>query len=534
MRSRRPLSINNSLVHGICNYSCLTCGVNKPGYRGSREFQPLEVTAALVRRVEEAARSGIRVRYLANSGDGEPTLHPEFRERMGLFGRMLAGWSVPGVPAPEVSVVTNGERLLEPGVLEAVAENALTLIVSFPTPEPGDYGRLTVGRPERGAALLGKVLPGIGEAMRLHGLGLVPRLHFHVSPPEREAVRRGFPRTVELLSREAARAGLTELSLVLFPATSNRTGLVASRGGGVDFYPDLFRAFDGRSVNGVRVRMSISYRRFFPRLREVLDLVRSFSMPCMWNAHLFVTAGGESICCNDQAMRSVQGNVLLHSIDELMVRKEAHRPDAVCAGCDQRPERMRGSLAVRLFALASRARLALAGRGRKEGAGDACETGEVASSLQAAPCRRDAPRGALPAAGSDALSEAAPRGERRPIVKNRLTRVLSRLEKEVAPPAESDGFVFAGGRYRARVANDRESREQAYRLVYRLYLEKEYVRPNASRMWVGPFDARPETVTLLVERQNPVPGSEFLVPGSTMNPGPAVRNQHKLPGSLNE
>ena len=54
--------------------------------------------------------------------------------------------------------------------------------------------------------------------------------------------------------------------------------------------------------------------------------------------------------------------------------------------------------------------------------------------------------------------------------------------------------------YVIRVANDRESREKAYRLVYRLYLEKEYARPNRSGMWLSIFDALPETTTLLAER----------------------------------
>ncbi len=360
MRSRRPLSINNSLVHGICNYNCRTCGVNKAAYRGPREFQPREVTARLIRRVEEAARAGIRVRYLANSGDGEPTLHPEFAGRMAMFGRMLDEWNAPGVGAPEVGVVTNGLRLLEPGVLEAVADNGLTLLVSFPTPDPESYGRLVMGRPGLGAALLARVLPGIERAMVMRAAGRLRALHFHVSPPDREIVRRDFPSTVECLSRMAGRAGLVAISLIIFPATSNRSGLVRNEVRGVDFCRDLFERFDGRTVNGVSVRLTASFRRFFPRIGEVADLVRSFSLPCMWNAHLFVTASGDSICCNDQAVREPMGNVLTGSIAELMRAKELRLPGGTCVACDQRPERMTGSPAVRLFALAAGARLALA------------------------------------------------------------------------------------------------------------------------------------------------------------------------------
>ncbi len=360
MRTRRPLSINNSLVHGICNFNCQTCGVNKPSYTGPREFQLRSVTEALIERVKAAGRAGIRVCYIANSGDGEPTLHPEFVQRMAMFGRMIREWDAPGAPVPEVGVVTNGLRLTEPGVLEAVAANSLTLLVSFPTSEPEAYGQLVMGRPEQGVELLSRVLPGIERAMELKAAGWLKRLYFHISPPDREVVLRDFPKTVERLTAMAGRAGLGELDLVLFPATSNRSGLVKNKVKGFSAYPDLFRAFHGKAVNGVRLNLTISYRRFFRKRSEILDLVRSFDLPCMWNAHLFITSGGDSICCNDQAVRSPQGNILRHSIAELMVRKERHRPDAVCAGCDQRPDRLTGSLFARTMGLTGRLRLALA------------------------------------------------------------------------------------------------------------------------------------------------------------------------------
>jgi len=62
------------------------------------------------------------------------------------------------------------------------------------------------------------------------------------------------------------------------------------------------------------------------------------------------------------------------------------------------------------------------------------------------------------------------------------------------------GSLFHKGQYRLRVAADLESRKKAYALVYRLYLEKGYARPDPSRMWLSAFDAIPETTTFLVER----------------------------------
>jgi hypothetical protein len=70
--------------------------------------------------------------------------------------------------------------------------------------------------------------------------------------------------------------------------------------------------------------------------------------------------------------------------------------------------------------------------------------------------------------------------------------------------AVPERFAFAGGQYTIRVANDLESRKKAYQLVYELYLEKEYAKPNAASMWLSIFDALPETTTFLVERRDGV------------------------------
>ena len=108
MRGKRPIFINNSLVHGICNYNCRLCGVNKETYQGPKEYQPREVTQKLIERCREAAREGISIRYLENSGDGESTLHPEFAARMDDFGDMIRTWDNRRIPPPNVCVVSNG------------------------------------------------------------------------------------------------------------------------------------------------------------------------------------------------------------------------------------------------------------------------------------------------------------------------------------------------------------------------------------------------------------------------------------------
>ncbi len=360
MKTRRPISINNSLAHGICNYSCRLCGINETSYNGPKEFQPDIVTKALIQRVLESAECGIHVRYIANSGDGEPTLHPLFNNRMRMFGDMLREWNISAVPPPEVSVVTNGLRLNIPGIMEPFLENSISLIISMPTVKPESYGLIMMGDSKRGEALLSRVLPGVEKAMEFRAKGLLSKLMFHISPPEIEIIRDDFPETIEYLTRLALGKGLGEIELVLFPATSNRSGLIRNTVVKVDMYKDLFRRYNGRDVNGVNIRMKLVLKRFFKNTGEIADLVRSFRFPCLWNANFFIAADGSSICCNDQSASNPLGNILYDSIDTLMQYKEQYMPGKICTGCNQSPERLKGSAEAVLFSSIVRFRMKLA------------------------------------------------------------------------------------------------------------------------------------------------------------------------------
>jgi N-acyl amino acid synthase FeeM len=96
---------------------------------------------------------------------------------------------------------------------------------------------------------------------------------------------------------------------------------------------------------------------------------------------------------------------------------------------------------------------------------------------------------------------------------NRLTQVLRTLEDTARyePVGAPAGIEFAGGSYRLRAASDLATRRAAYRLIYRLYLEKEYAAPHPSRMWLSLFDALPETTTLVVEHGEEVIGALTVV-----------------------
>lgn len=357
MKSRRPISINNSLAHGICNYHCRLCGIKKGGYDGPREFQPYIITSTLIKRIQEAAHSGINIRYIANSGDGESTLHPEFIDRMKMFGRMLKRWDVNNMAKPEVSVVTNGSRLNQVGIMEAFIENNLTMIISLPTLTPDSYGLIMANNPKRGHDLLANVLPSVGIAMLHRAKNNLSNLYFHISPPETDIIRHDFPQTINRLVRLAADNRLNKLQIIMFPAPSNRSGLVQNTATRVDMYKDLFKRYHDTTINGVSIQMKLVLHRFFASITEIGDLIRSFNFPCLWNANFFITSDGSSICCNDQSVQHVQGNIITSSFDSLMRAKETFRQNSVCKNCNQSPQNIQGSLGARIFSLLVKARI---------------------------------------------------------------------------------------------------------------------------------------------------------------------------------
>jgi wyosine [tRNA(Phe)-imidazoG37] synthetase (radical SAM superfamily) len=469
MRTRRPISINNSLVHGICNYSCKLCGVNKANYKGPREYQPYIVTGTLIKRILKAADSGIYVRYVANSGDGEATLHPEFADRLRMFGDMLREWNSSIVPPPEISVVTNGSLLYKPETLVPFANNTVSLIVSFPTSDPESYGLIMKGDSEQGEALLSRVLPGIEKAMALRADGHLSRLYFHISPPETEIIKRDFSETINCLTEIARRNELHEIELVLFPATSNRSGLLRNSITSIEMYRDIFKHYNGQFVNEVKINMQLVVKRFFHSTGEIADLVRSFRFPCLWNANLFITADGSSICCNDQSVRNPQGNVLYDSIETLMQYKESFLPGKLCAVCNQSPQKMKGSFQAVFYSLIAGSRLWLA----------RLQRGSHTSDSEA----HESP-------GADDV-----------LLKNRCGN-----ESIDSTDKDSD-CSFSDSILTSKISEMKD----AFSLVYRTYLKSGLQKENQSSMRVGFYNLLPSSYLLIVKRDGKVCGTLTLI-----------------------
>ncbi len=505
MRTGRALSVNNSLCHGVCNYNCKLCGVNKPTYKGPRKLQPEKVTTALIQRIEEAAHQGMKFRIITNSGDGEPTLHPEFGMRMDMFGKMVRNWSAPE-PAPELTLVTNGSNLLNTDVTDALARNPVTVNISFPSATPEHYGELMFCDPPRGKNAMKVVLQGIDRLLSLHAKGLINRICFHISPPDREIIREDFDNTVKVLTNAAHTNGVNKVELVMFPGTSNRSGLIRNTIASTDFYTDLFRKYHRSRINDVSVHMTTVLRRFFKHKNEILDLIRSFNYPCIWNGNFFIAPDGSSICCNDQAVRNPLGNIMDNNLHTLMRFKETYLPNAVCRGCDQQPHKMKGSLTAVFLNITGRIRLKTA----KAKNGLQFLTSAHKKDRQFAEDRNT----------SDTLSAHIHQSDRSDNLCS-LVKKASTVAREInnstnitqnsefSKESENNISETDTGLESPRVelALQQEDMLAAYKLLYNQYLSYGYMSENTNNVRASLWNTLPETYTVVAKKQGKVVGT---------------------------
>ncbi len=122
VKSRRlgnSLGVNLMPANGkVCSFDCIycECGWNKNG-KGNQAIPTLEaVKSALTSQLEKHKEEGTAIDTITFSGNGEPTLHPQFphiiehtiQERNRLF------------PNAKVSVLSNATRIGEPAIREAL------------------------------------------------------------------------------------------------------------------------------------------------------------------------------------------------------------------------------------------------------------------------------------------------------------------------------------------------------------------------------------------------------------------------------
>lgn len=102
----------------LCNFDCLycECGFNENGLK-DREIPGKELVAeALQSKLKELSSDGIGVDSITFSGNGEPTMHPEFPW---ITGRAIS-LRDEFMPSAKVSVLTNGSRVGVKKIAEAL------------------------------------------------------------------------------------------------------------------------------------------------------------------------------------------------------------------------------------------------------------------------------------------------------------------------------------------------------------------------------------------------------------------------------
>jgi Fe-S oxidoreductases len=132
IKSRRlgtSLGVNLAPRHGkVCNFDCIycECGFNKDGKKDNRVPQREDVAAALEDKLK--SYTGDKIDTITFSGNGEPTIHPNFAEIIDDTIRLRNIYA----PQTKISVLTNGTRIGRQEVREALLkiENAIVKIDS--------------------------------------------------------------------------------------------------------------------------------------------------------------------------------------------------------------------------------------------------------------------------------------------------------------------------------------------------------------------------------------------------------------------
>ena len=122
IRSRRlgsSLGVNVLPTKGkLCNFDCIycECGWNKDGVSDKRFPRLEEVEAALEKRLSELVREGVQVDSITFSGNGEPTINPDFAAIVEATVRLRNQF----YPSAKISVLSNATMLGREDVLEAL------------------------------------------------------------------------------------------------------------------------------------------------------------------------------------------------------------------------------------------------------------------------------------------------------------------------------------------------------------------------------------------------------------------------------
>lgn len=122
IRSRRlgsSLGINLLPENGkLCNFDCIycECGWNRDGRDDKRIPTAEDLRNALEAKLSECKAEGTAIDSITFSGDGEPTINPEFAQIIDI----TLGLRDKYYPQAKVSVLTNATRIFRDSVFEAL------------------------------------------------------------------------------------------------------------------------------------------------------------------------------------------------------------------------------------------------------------------------------------------------------------------------------------------------------------------------------------------------------------------------------
>ena len=104
----------------ICNFDCIycECGWNRDGRGDTRLPSAQEVRDALEAKLRQIAADGVHVDSITFSGDGEPTLNPEFPRIIADTLELRDRW----LPTAKVSVLSNATRVHVPEIFDALSK----------------------------------------------------------------------------------------------------------------------------------------------------------------------------------------------------------------------------------------------------------------------------------------------------------------------------------------------------------------------------------------------------------------------------
>ncbi len=122
IRSRRlgsSLGVNLLPSKGkLCNFDCVycECGWNKDGRSDGRFPQLKDIEVALEKKMSDAASEGVAIDSITFSGNGEPTIHPDFPQVIDITLKLRDRY----FPHAKVSVLSNATMVSRKDVAEAL------------------------------------------------------------------------------------------------------------------------------------------------------------------------------------------------------------------------------------------------------------------------------------------------------------------------------------------------------------------------------------------------------------------------------